>query len=170
MAKKRQSRTIDKKPAFLAAFVACASLTEAAKACGIDRSNHYDWLREDKAYAEAFAAARQQAGDTLKDDAVEWVRRGIFEPLVYQGQFQFAQRPVLDAEGKPTGATENYGSPLGIYRRSEGLMHRLLRAFLPDEFGDRSALELTGKDGGPVEVSLAEVLRQRRRKREGAEQ
>lgn len=183
MAKVPQKRSIDKKPAFLAAFVITASLTEAAKAVGIDRGVHYDWLRDDPEYAKAFADAKLQAGDTLKDDAVEWARKGVFEPLVYQGRFQFAQREktlvtledgrevdaneleeaqteyirVHGQRSKITGSrnvTEDYGPPLGIYRRSEGLMQRLLKAFLPDEFAERGAVEVTGKDGGPVENSL----------------
>lgn len=148
-----QKRTIDKRPAFLKAFVASASLTEAAKAVGIDRSVHYDWLKE-PAYAEAFAAAREQAAQTLEDDAVHWARTGIFEPLVYQGQFQYAQRPILDDHGNPTGKTESYGPPLGIFRRSEGLMGRLLKAFMPARYAERGSMELSGKDGQPIETAI----------------
>lgn len=176
-AKRVQTRLINKKPAFLAAFVACASITRAAEAVGIDRGQHYEWLESDPEYAKAFAAAIPRAGDTLKDDAVEWARVGIFEPLVYQGRFQFAQREIeictlangqevtqqqvaaLEAIGKTKvdvlfrrSKWEDYGPPLGIFRRSEGLMARLLKAFKPDEFGDKLQAEVTGKGGGPMEI------------------
>lgn len=171
-AKKRQTRTIDKRGAFLAAYVASASLTAAAEAVGIDRALHYRWLQEPK-YAADYAAARLQAGDTLKDDAVHWARVGIFEPLVFQGQFQFADYRVrtlcmlpdgseVFAEDVPKGVTPTgerpvkvgIGPPLGVFRRSEGLMARLLKAQLPAEFGDKTAMELTGADGGPIDSSI----------------
>lgn len=168
--------TINKKPAFLKAYIATASLTEAAKACKIDRTLHYQWLENDPEYARAFEQARKQAGQTLEDDAVHWARVGVFEPLVYQGSFCYAQREVklhtlpdgrevrdeqLPANPEDLAAmeivstrtvTEAYGPPLGIFRRSEGLMSRLLKAFMPDRYGDRT--ELTGPGGGPVESAL----------------
>ena len=156
-----QTRLIDKKPAFLAAFVACANLTRAAEVVGIDRGQHYDWLEADPEYAKAFEAAKLRAGDTLKDSAVDWATVGVFEPLVYQGSFCFAkrQRTLITLENgdeideaeyaqlqERTGVAptivnrrtvqEEYGPPLGIHRRSEGLMGRLLKAFLPAEFGE----------------------------------
>jgi hypothetical protein len=158
--KRVQTRTIDKRGPFLAAYVATASLTAAAEAVGVDRTMHYRWMK-DAEYAEAFDVARQQAGDTLEDDAVHWARIGVYEPLVYQGRFQFAQRPVLGENGEPklnfiTGEpiTEDYGPPLGVHRRSEGLMARLLKAFMPARYADRGAVELTGANGGPIENSL----------------
>jgi hypothetical protein len=175
-----QRRLIDKKPAFLKAFIATGSLTEAAKAVKIDRGAHYDWLRDDPAYAEAFERARIEAGQTLEDIALEWATKGIWEPLVYQGQFCYAMRNrvlCLLPDGREvyedelTGGdpkfdltrfeiqsrrtiTEPHGPPLGIHRRSEGLMGRLLKAFMPARYAERGAVEVTGKDGGPVESTL----------------
>lgn len=171
-----QSRLISKKRAFLKAFVECADLTRAAEACRIDRSNHYDWLKEDPEYAAAFAEAKEQAGQTLEDDAVHWARVGIFEPLIYQGQFCYAEREIrihtlpdgrevrdeelpADREGIEIVSTrtihEKYGPPLGVYRRSEGLHARLLKAFMPERYGDRGAIELTGAKGGPIATEIA---------------
>jgi hypothetical protein len=170
-AKRKQKRAVNKKPAFLAAFKVSASLTEAAAATGIDRGQHYDWLRSDPKYAEAFEQARIEAGQSLEDDAIAWARKGIFEPIVYQGSFCFAQRErvkctLLDgrevfAEELPDDYNpewiqskrvilESYGPPLGIYRRSEGLMSRLLKAFLPSRYADRGAVEISGPKGGPI--------------------
>src|SRR5581483_12230405 len=44
------------------------------------------------------------------------------------------------------------GRQLGIFRRSEGLMGRLLKAFMPERYAERGAVELTGKGGGPIEI------------------
>lgn len=62
---KPQRRLLDKKTAFLAAFVACADLTRAAATVGIDRSEHYRWLKGDPTYGARFEAARAQAQDAL---------------------------------------------------------------------------------------------------------
>lgn len=183
-------RIVSKHRAFLAAFKITANLTKAAKAAKVDRQDHYTWLKTVAGYPELFAQAQIEAGQTLEDDAVEWARKGLFEPLVYQGTFCYASRNVTlcllpdgrevreDKLPKPIAAVEvisrrtiveEYGPPLGIYRRSEGLMGRLLKAFMPARYGERGQLELTGAGGGPIAVSIAEVLRERRAKREGAE-
>lgn len=171
--KRTQKRSVNKKPAFLRAFIASASLTAAAEAVGIDRSIHYDWLAKDAEYAKAFEQARIEAGQTLEDDAVHWARIGVFEPLVYQGRFQFAERErtlctlpdgrevfeeelPADLAGveivSRRGIKEQFGPPLGIFRRSEGLMARLLKAFIPDRYGDKT--EVTGANGGAIEQAL----------------
>jgi hypothetical protein len=171
--KRRQSRTIDKKPAFLQAYIKCADLTRAAAAVKMDRSNHYQWLDDDPKYKAAFERARIQAGQTLEDDAVNWARKGIFEPLVYQGRFQYVQKPVkmheladgrtVREEQLPEDKTgfeiqkswvvweDDIGKPLGIWRRSEGMMGKALKAFMPERYGDRVSAELSGPGGGPIE-------------------
>lgn len=173
--KKPQSRTLDKKPAFLKAYIACADLTRAAAAVKIDRSEHYRWLKTDKKYAAAFAAARDEAGQTLEDDAVHWARVGTFEQYVYQGRPQFAQRDrikcklpdgrevyrddftleelaAMEVQSERTVTEDDPRRPLGQFRRSEGLMGRLLRAFMPSRYAERT--ELTGKDGGAIDTAL----------------
>jgi hypothetical protein len=172
---KPQTRTLDKKPAFLAAYIACADLTRAAKAAKIDRGQHYDWLKSDKKYAAAFEAAREQAGQTLEDDAVHWARIGTFEQYVYQGRPQFAQRDrvkcllpdkrevyadeftieelaAMEVQSERTVTEDDPRRPLGAFRRSEGLMGRLLKAFMPARYAERS--EVTGKDGGAIETAM----------------
>ena len=148
----------------------------------MDRGEHYDWLRADPAYAEAFAAAKPEAAQVLVDLAVERVKTGEFIPNVYQGRFIYPREeyeitPAIPAgDWKDEKATEAVPAvmgwrdvpgarPLGVYRRSEMLHAILLRAWVP-EF--KPGLELTGKDGGAIQVSLAEVLRERRAKRETA--
>lgn len=121
-----QTRKVAKKPAFLAAFVLTASLTDAAKACGLDRSNHYDWLRSDPAYAEAFEAARAEAAQSLEDEAVRRAREGVLKPVFYQGRRCGTER---------------------VY--SDGLMQFLLRGFMPAKY--RNVTEIQGRDGGPIE-------------------
>ena len=160
MTEYQQKRLVNKKTAFLRAFIASANLSVAAAAVGMDRSRHYQWLEEDPDYAKQFRQARIEAGQTLEDSAVERALKGVYEPIVYQGQFQFAHRDVklyTLADGREVREdelpadksafeireeltrtiSEPYGPPLGIYRRSEGLHARLLKAFIPERYSDR---------------------------------
>jgi hypothetical protein len=170
-ARRKQKRLIDKRTAFLAAFAETCDITESARLVGCDRSLHYDWL-DDPDYAARFAKARTLASGALKDDAVKWARKGIFEPLVWQGQFKFATRKrtmCLLEDGTsafedelPKGAKVKErrtvktadGEMLGIYRRSEGLMGKLLSAHLPDEFGATISSNKDDAEPPPFIVTL----------------
>lgn len=126
--------------AFLAAFAVSGQIAKAAKDAGVDRGAHYDWLRHDW-YREAFAAAQTKAGDSLEDEATRRAHEGVLQAEWYQG--------------KACGTKRVY---------SDGLMMFLLRGLKPEKF--RQGVELTGANGGPVQVaSLAEILRERRARR-----
>lgn len=74
-----------KKQAFLTAFGIVASISKAAEMAGIDRSNHYDWMREDPEYPKAFETAQQQAAASLEDEAVRRAYHGIDKPVTIAG-------------------------------------------------------------------------------------
>jgi hypothetical protein len=143
---------------FLDCFIQCASLTEAARACSIDRGEHYQWLKNDPAYAAEYEIAKPQAAQSLHDSAVQRALVGVYEPIVYQGQFQYPVEqyeiaPATENEPAVTGVRNVPGAPpLGVWKRSERLHEILLRAHIP-EFR-QSNVEISGKDGGPVQNSL----------------
>lgn len=58
-----------KKEKFLEAYAELGTITHAAKAAGIDRRTHYDWLEADEDYGHAFADAEQAAVDMLEGEA-----------------------------------------------------------------------------------------------------
>lgn len=153
--KRKQKRALNKKPAFLKALAITGSIKEAADAIGVDRSAHYAWMKADPAYPARFAEAQAQGMDALDDEATWRANHGVFEPLVYQGEFQYEQVPVRDPE---TGEIERYerGAMLGVWRKSDGLLQFKLRgAFAKYRQG---VLEVTGKDGGPIEMGIVERL------------
>jgi hypothetical protein len=153
-----------KKPAFLTAYAACGSIKDAARAARIDRGQHYDWLKTDAAYAENFHAARVWAGDALEDEAVERAIKGVFEPNVFQGRFVYPQEEyvvkpaVTDKRGHVIEPEVRAwrdvpgAMPLGIWKKSDSLLIRLLCSFLPEKYGWRGAVEVTGAAGGPIEL------------------
>lgn len=106
--------------AFLAAYSECGSIRMAASAAGIHRSTHYDRLRDLPGYAEAFAEAREDAGDRLVEEARRRAETRWDEP-VFQG-----------------------GQQVGTIRRySDGLLLALLRAVRPTEFVHPRAMNVT---------------------------
>jgi hypothetical protein len=137
--------------AFLAAYRRCANITRAAEAAGIEKTIHYRWLKQSEAYAADFREAQEQAAQVLEDEAVERATIGVYEPTIYQGEFTYPMIERVDAEtGEVT--LERSKVPVGVYKKSDGLMQFLLRGFKPEKY--RSAVEVTGKDGKPVETSI----------------
>ncbi len=122
------TKIVDQKTAFLEAFRLTASLTEAAKAVGLNRSAHYSWLAKDAKYPARFEAAKIDAAQGLEDEAIRRAREGVLEPIFYQGVACGVKR---------------------IY--SDGLMQFLLRGFIPEKYRQTGSVEITGKDGGPVQ-------------------
>lgn len=191
-AKRRQKRALNKKPAFLAAVAVCGSVTEAAAATGIDRKLHYGWLRSDAAYPARYAEAKALGEDALEDEATNRAMNGVYVPNVYQGRFLYPQeeytvtpavgavtaldwkepggpRDAVAAVEEVTAFRDRPGAlPFGVWVKSDALLLARIRAAKPAY--RQNAVELTGAGGGPVTVSLAEVIRDRRACREtGAE-
>lgn len=162
--------------AFLAAYRVTGRITSAAEAAGITREHHYGWLRTSPAYCEAFERAWEEKGDLLEEESFIAATEGYFEPNVWQGRFIYPQIWDADKLNPATGETgmwvdEPGAKPFGVYRKSSADRLFLLRGMKPEKYRDRVSAELTGKDGGPIEtVSITEVLRDRRARREAAEE
>jgi hypothetical protein len=154
--KKKPTRKVpSKKAAFLAAFAECGRVSAAARSAKVTRAMHYRWLEEDPDYPAAFDRAQEQAAQAWEDEAVRRAVDGIFEPTTYKGQFVF---PVIGFEkhpetGEPIFSKPIYGKkPFGLVKHSDRLLEFLLRGARPDKYRDRGSVELTGADGGPVEI------------------
>jgi len=57
------------KRTFLAAYLECGLMRQAARNCGIDISNHYHWKRTDPAYVEAFTEAHNIVAELHEEEA-----------------------------------------------------------------------------------------------------
>src|SRR5258708_33895934 len=100
-----------KKRAFLAVFSRCGSLSRAAKRAGVDRRTHYNWLRDDPWYKQAFRQAIQEAGGALEDKLNDLaheegnVTAAIFSSQgIPAGKIQGSHRPHLPVEPRPRDA------------------------------------------------------------------
>jgi hypothetical protein len=54
-----------RKAAFLKAFARVGNVSAAARMVGIDRDDHYKWMKDDDEYQEAFQSAMGEAVDEL---------------------------------------------------------------------------------------------------------
>jgi hypothetical protein len=114
---------------FLAAYSEHANISLAAKAAGMDRTKHYDWLAADPEYVKRFADAYKRACDAV--DA-EIRRRGLLgyeEPVFFQG--------------RECGQITKYDSTLLIF---------FAKGMMPEKYKDnyKADINLTGK----VDVEL----------------
>lgn len=160
------------KKKFLDVFVETCNLSKSARLCGISRSTHYEWLRLDREYAQAFDLAVPDAIQAFDDELMEWARVGVFEPVVYKGKIQRGPRKrtlcmlkdgstAFDDE-LPEGAevTDKRevmtpdGEIIGVYKKSERIALAVAARWMPAKYG---RLEVTGKDGAafiPSEIRV----------------
>lgn len=120
---------------FLKTFAKNANVRAACMAAGIDRSQVYRWQEHDTEFSLKFNVATEQANDLIR--AALWLRgvEGITKPVVSMGKLVYGE------DGKPL--TEK------VY--SDSLLSLLAKARMP-EFRDKSHVEMSGPDGGPLQV------------------
>jgi len=129
-----------KREAFLAAYAEVGTVTHAAELAGISRTSHYQWM-ENPEYVEKFREAEKQACDRLEQEVRRRAVEGVLEPVFYQGE--------------QCGTVRKYSDTLLIFAT---------KGALPQKYRENVSMELTGADGGPVEVevSSAELARRAR--------
>jgi hypothetical protein len=127
---------LPKKRAFLVAYCQTGTVTHAAVAARVSRRTHVNWMKNDPAYALAFADAREHAGDLLEREAM---RRGV------EGVRRFKFSPG----GKPYRHPET-GEPYSELEYSDTLLIFLLKGIRPEKYRER--YEHTGPNGGPIRV------------------
>lgn len=104
------------------------NVSAAARGVGYDRSYCYKLRDQDPAFAEAWDDALEEAYDELEAEARRRAFMGVDEPVFHEGEIVGHKRRYSDSLVMPL---------LGTYRRS---------------FRPQTSLELTGKDGGPVQL------------------
>lgn len=103
-----------KKQQFLANFALTGNVQEAAQAAGIGRRTHYDWLKQDQAYATQYGHASEDAADRMEREAYRRAVEGTDKP-VYQG-------------GELVGHVREYSDTLLIF---------LLKGVRPEKYRER---------------------------------
>ncbi len=122
-----------------------AEFGQVRKACqeaGVSHSMHYEWLRQYPEYRSAFERMRDPVMDLMEDEAVRRAVEGVERPMTIAGK------------------------EVWVREFSDQLLMFLLKARNRRVFGDRSddTLKVEG------ELSIAQILRNRRLKRHGEDQ
>lgn len=126
-----EHKTDEDKQAFLDAYANCGRRTRSCREADIAYRTFTRWLENDPAFAEAFAEAQI----AFTEDVIE---TAMIERAVH-------------------------GTPKGIYHKgamvgtelqySDTLLLALAKANDPNKYKDRSASELSGPNGIPLEIS-----------------
>ena len=133
-----RSDAANRSAAFLAAYRQSGSVTTAAKLAGVDRTQHYDWLKSED-YAQQFSDAQTEVAQALEDEVIRRAYQGIQEPVIYQGElcYQTTYNPR-------TKETRRSNGPLTITKYSDSLLQFALKAFNPAKYRDQTKVEVSG--------------------------
>ncbi|OZI24052.1 terminase [Bordetella genomosp. 9] len=126
-------RTPEKEFAFLVTLAETGNVTRSAAAIGASRSTVYEWRESDDVFAKEWEKAMRIATLGLEDEARRRAEEGVDEPVFYQGI--------------NCGTVRKYSDTLLIF---------LLKARDP-KYREKTAMELTGANGGPVEMNDAQA-------------
>ena len=152
-----------KQKKFLKAYRQCGVIKYACQIARIHRSTFYEWRDTNEDFKICLVYAQEDAHDVLEYSAHEQAVTGIFEPLVSAGQPVYEQIPVLDEDGKPVLDSRDRpvvkrGKLLTKRVLAPSLLQTLLKANLPEKYKDKQSVELTGKDGQPVQFQHLQHL------------
>ncbi len=138
----RLSETV--KAQFLENLTQYPSVLDACNRAKAPRNVLYNLRRRDPEFAAAWDEARLIGNDVLERVAVMRATEGEDEPIVFGGKI---------STDKTTGKV------ITVKRKSDILLMFLMKSANPARYRESSTVELTGKNGGPVEVrSWADVM------------
>lgn len=101
----------------------------------------YRWIRDIPDFATEMNIARDMGADAIAEEALS-----------------IADTPVVgeETEESETGRKVRRGDMLGHRKLQVETRLKLLAKWHPKKYGDRTAMELTGADGGPVRITDTE--------------
>ena len=126
-------RTPKKKIAFLDALAETCNVTRACEAAGLSRAVAYVWRDADPEFAARWENARRIGAEALEDECMRRATEGVDEPVFFQGV--------------ECGTVRKYSDTLAIF---------LLKGAMPEKYREKASMELTGANGGPVQISDTE--------------
>jgi hypothetical protein len=145
-----QAAHLKKQEAFLDAYAKLGTVLAAAKAAGIGRRTHYDWLEKDTKYAKQFENVHREFCDSIEHEIFRRGVVGVDKPVMHQGKPVYHPDPTDPTKllkdprtGLPVQVTiKDYSDTLLIFRA---------KGEMPEKYRDKFEHEHTGKGGGPIE-------------------
>lgn len=125
----RTKLTDTKKDQFLDILEQTANVTRAAEAIGMARRYMYEIREKDPEFKAKWDKAVELGTDALEDEAIRRASEGWDEPVFYQGV--------------QCGYVRRFSDTLLIFQ---------LKARRPEKYSNTNKVELTGKDGQPLQV------------------
>ena len=159
MAQSRKNKAANQ-AAFLAAYESCGSVLHAARAAGIDRHTHYDWLREPgengKRYRRRFRQSKKYATDALEVEARRRAVEGVNEPVIYKGELAGIW---VNKQGDrvPEGTRGAKFVPLTVKKFSDVLLMALMNANNPKKFRPQKNDQPKAEPPKPIDQIVQEI-------------
>lgn len=145
---------------FLARLAECGQITRAAFDVGWHPVSAHRWKEKNEQFADEWRAALEIYADGIEAEAYRRGVQGVDKPLSHQGQLSYVfQRDangvlIKDADGHYITEMDDRGRPkvVTVKEYSDSILLAMLKAKRAREYGDKSKLELSGPDGGPVKT------------------
>lgn len=160
--------TVAKHNLFFAGLAKHGQITRAARDADIGRETVYGHRDSNPEFAARWSEALDAYADSLEAAAHQRAVEGTRKAIVHQGQLSYVYqlgadgRPLKDDDGNYILDLDEQGKPKFLYEKqySDSLLALMLKA-KRKEYGDKSKVELSGPDGGPVrtEESPIEIAR-----------
>ncbi len=126
------ARTIANPDEIKVALLACLgdgmSTTDACSLVGIDRDTMYAWIAKDPQFAADYTAAKERAAD------------------------YYAEKVVAEVDGVGNGASHERVAVAKLRNEAHKWMAKVLK---PKTYSEKAGVELTGKNGGPIDVAIS---------------
>lgn len=134
---------------FLRVFSKRGNILRAAKAAKVSRTMVYRLRDSDPEFARRMELAKEDAGDSLIDEAIRRGRDGYEEPVIFQGQLCFV---AVDENGRPCDPSTPGARvrPLTIIKYSDPLLIKTVQWLRPDL--REGKLEVSGPNGGSIKT------------------
>ena len=140
----KRKHLLPRQLALIAAYEQVGNISAACRASDVGRREHYEWMKRDAQYHARFLEANEVAADALEEEA----RRRAIEGC---RKYKFTTKG--DPIKHPVSGEWYFEDD-----RSDTLLIFLLKAARPEKYRERFENRLTGSEGGPVQLAIAEVL------------
>ena len=136
----RQNSTPEKgkQRVFLDHFRQYGNISMSARHAGIERTTVYWWQEHDEDFPLAFEQAKVEAVERLEEEARRRAVDGTERLKFGQGG-----RVIIDPDT---------GLPYREREYSDTLLIFLLKGLMPDRYAERRKSEVSGPNGGPVQI------------------
>lgn len=151
------SLTDARKDIFLQALAEHGVISRAAEVAGVTDRTAYYWRKKDPAFIEYWDYALAKYADKLEEEAHRRAVAGVPEPVVYKGRLAYREEPVTNPDGTLALGEDGQpimrqtATPLTVTKYSDALLVKLLEAN-NRKYQQARKVELTGADGGPIQV------------------